>query len=635
MAETLTENLRLSKRDTGDLNWGAGANANLELLDKHGQLKLLRPPRTLLATLGSGSVGANLTGSTTYFYKVTAINAAGETTENQIPAILESQVTQPVTSVPVILQWETVKGATGYRVYKAASTGTEKFLAEVTGESSSTYTDNGNTAVNSGISVPTVNTARMSVAKIIAGSGITVSPPDGTGDVTIQAAGSGVASLKKTGDPGAALTGNVTLEQGTGLLLTQDNPNNKITLANAGVTGVRKLGEASPLAGDVKLEQGTGITLTQDGPNNKITIAAAAGGGASGYATVVVAAPSGNATTDTSNINTALTTAATNGGTVQLREGTYQINATLNIPTKVTLRGMGRSATILKGQAALDSGSNSLIISMAGNTGLQDLTVDMALVTGSFDRTDLRAIASNFQVIDCNFDSLKSQGFGVAHPTDLLPFISNWIFRGCNWSNWTDTAIRCGNPNADVRIEQCRFTGNSSDDIFMPSGNGSQRWVITNCVGDNVRMVVNGIMPPKSAMSNCSWSLSGFQHAVTLGADCSLVNCIIVNPSSNAILTVVILDTSATGCVVSGNRLISGSAGRGIWAFGSNHTIAGNRITASIGMVIDGGNNCITGNRAEAGAITLSSGVSGNVVVGNKATITDNSGQTNTIASNG
>src|ERR1700754_5174897 len=97
MAETLTDNLKLSKRDTGDLNWGAGANSNLDLLDKHAQLKLLRPPRTLLASLGSGSVGANLTGNTNYFYKVTAINAVGETTENQIPSAVEAQVTEPVT----------------------------------------------------------------------------------------------------------------------------------------------------------------------------------------------------------------------------------------------------------------------------------------------------------------------------------------------------------------------------------------------------------------------------------------------------------------------------------------------------------------------------------------------------------
>ena len=48
----------LAKRDTGDLNWGAGHNVNLDLLDAHAQQGTLRPPRTLLATLGSGAVGA-------------------------------------------------------------------------------------------------------------------------------------------------------------------------------------------------------------------------------------------------------------------------------------------------------------------------------------------------------------------------------------------------------------------------------------------------------------------------------------------------------------------------------------------------------------------------------------------------
>jgi len=112
MAETYTEKLKLSKRDTGDLNWGQGANANLEVMDRHGQQATLRPPRTLSASLGSGGVGGNLLANTTYFYKVTAVNAAGETTEEQVPAVVEAQVTQPAVPLPVILQWETVKGAT-------------------------------------------------------------------------------------------------------------------------------------------------------------------------------------------------------------------------------------------------------------------------------------------------------------------------------------------------------------------------------------------------------------------------------------------------------------------------------------------------------------------------------------------
>ncbi|MBI4369251.1 MAG: hypothetical protein HY547_03365 [Elusimicrobia bacterium] len=189
MAETFTDKLKLSKRDTGDLNWGAGENANKDLIDQHIQLATLRPPRTLLASLGSGAVGVNLSGSTTYFYKATAFNAAGETTENQVPFVVETQVTEPSTPVPVILQWETVKGASGYRIYKSTITGQEKFLAEVTGESTLTYTDTGNTATNGAISVPAQNTARASVSKIVAGANVTISPPDGTGDVTVNASG--------------------------------------------------------------------------------------------------------------------------------------------------------------------------------------------------------------------------------------------------------------------------------------------------------------------------------------------------------------------------------------------------------------------------------------------------------------
>ena len=630
MAESLTDNLKLSKRDTGDLNWGAGANSNLELLDKHAQLKLLRPPRTILASLGAGAVGANLVASTTYFYKITAINAAGETTENVTPVVIEAQVAEPGTPVPVILQWETVKGATGYRIYKSSATGTEKLLVEVAGEATATYTDNGNAAVNSGISVPATNTARMAVSKIIAGSGITVTPTDGTGDVTIQSSGSGVASLKKTGDPGAALTGNVTLEQGTGLQLTQDNPNSKITLANAGVTGVRQQGAASPLVGDVKLDSGTGITLTQDGVNNKIIIAASGGsGGGTGYASVVVAAPSGNATTDTGNINTAMSSIATNGGTAQLREGTYQINANLSIPAKVTLRGMGRGATVLKGQTALDSGNVAIITLAGANTGLKDLTVDCSLLTGGANRGDIAINASDFEIADCFFDAMKNQGLFFASS------IARGLIHGCTFRNWSDVTMRADTSVTDIRIAHCGFLTTTFGDAFL-LGNTCARWVFTNCTGDGIRIVFNSAMPPKSSMTNCAWNLGGFMSGLTMGPDCVLSGCTIVNPSTNANVACVVINSGDSNALVIGNRLIGGSPGKGIWAFGSNHTFVGNRITAaSAGIQLEGSGNAVSGNRIETGAIVLQPGVSGNNVVGNKSTVTDSSGQSNVIANNG
>jgi len=331
MAEIFTDKLKLTKRDTGDLNWGAGHNANLDLLDAHAQQGTLRPPRTLLATLGSGAVGSELLGNTIYFYKVTAINDAGETTENKVPSVLEAQVSQPVIPLPVILQWEIVKGAVGYRIYKSTSSGTEKFLAEVTGESTTNYTDTGNTATNGVISVPASNTARTSVRKIIGGSGISVSPSDGTGDVTIE------------------------------------------STASAGVVGIRKLGNGTTLVGDVKLE-GTGIvTITQDDANNKIQIGAT-GGGASGYASAVVAAPTGVAATDTANIQTSLNAVGSlGGGIVQLREGTYVINATLSMPSRTTLQGQGVHGTTIRADNAMDYIG---MISASGYNTLRDVTID-------------------------------------------------------------------------------------------------------------------------------------------------------------------------------------------------------------------------------------------------------------------
>lgn len=193
MAETFTDKLKLSKRDTGDLNWGPSHNSNFDLLDAHAQQGTLRPPRTLLATLGSGAVGSELVGNTTYFYKITSINDAGETTESKIPFVLEAQVTQPGVPLPVLIQWEQAKGATGYRIYKSTASGQERFLAEILGESTQNYTDTGNISTNNSIPVPPINMAFTSVRRIIAGVGIALNPTHGTGDVTINLSGGGLS----------------------------------------------------------------------------------------------------------------------------------------------------------------------------------------------------------------------------------------------------------------------------------------------------------------------------------------------------------------------------------------------------------------------------------------------------------
>ncbi|MCX5786059.1 MAG: glycosyl hydrolase family 28-related protein [Elusimicrobia bacterium] len=430
MAETFTDKLKLSKRDTGDLNWGQGANANLEAIDAHVQQAFLRPPRTTLATLGSGAAGANLLGNTAYFYKVTAVNAAGETTEGKIPATVEAQVTQPTTPLPVIIQWEIAKGATGYKIYKSTATDQEKFLASVSGESTVTYTDTGNTATNPAISVPTANTAS------IAGS---------NEHVIFNDAG--------------AISGNDKL---------------KFTKASGLLT----------LTGQIKIvdgQQGSGKVLMSDA-NGLAAWQAAAGGG--GYSTTVVPAPTGVAATDTANIQTALNAKGvyTGASTVVLREGTYIINATLNIPDNTILKGQGINATIIKADAALGAVP---IISHIGNgtyIELRDFKVNCFF-------SGRGAVASNDISLSGRLTRLERIGL-IGHTASTGAYsairlvcgssaVGGSVIRDCEFQAMGDMGSAgpaCGNGYISansVLIQGCVFRASSGDITLIHGSPGT------------------------------------------------------------------------------------------------------------------------------------------------------------------
>src|SRR3989304_5965331 len=137
MANSYTSILQLAKPAAGDVDWDDEVNGNSNKLDTLLWQKFLTPTREVTATvLGSGSVGPNLSPSTQYFYRVTALSAFGET-----DTVIEASATQGLTARPIQVNWVAVAGATGYKVYKGTTTGVLFLLATL--GVTTTYTDDG------------------------------------------------------------------------------------------------------------------------------------------------------------------------------------------------------------------------------------------------------------------------------------------------------------------------------------------------------------------------------------------------------------------------------------------------------------------------------------------------------------
>ena len=87
-------------------------------------------PMTIPSSLsvGSPTAGGSLAASTTYYYEVTAIDSAGgETTvSNQA-----SGTTGASPDLQLPLTWTAVPGASGYRIYRSTTSGSEVYLTTV------------------------------------------------------------------------------------------------------------------------------------------------------------------------------------------------------------------------------------------------------------------------------------------------------------------------------------------------------------------------------------------------------------------------------------------------------------------------------------------------------------------------
>jgi peptidoglycan/xylan/chitin deacetylase (PgdA/CDA1 family) len=110
------------------------------------------PRPTLNSAVGS-PLGGTLSAAT-YFYRLTATSATGETTPS---GEISASTSGPNGSVT--LRWSAATGATGYRIYRSTAAGSETLLASV--GNVTTYSDTGSTTPGSA-SPPTSNTASRS-----------------------------------------------------------------------------------------------------------------------------------------------------------------------------------------------------------------------------------------------------------------------------------------------------------------------------------------------------------------------------------------------------------------------------------------------------------------------------------------
>lgn len=98
--------------------------------------------------------GGTIPSGTTYYYKITGLNATGETTGS-----LEVSGTTTVNNSSIVLTWTALPGATGYKIYRSTTTGSygaSSLLTTIGSGLTVTYTDTG-TATSSG-TLPSVNT---------------------------------------------------------------------------------------------------------------------------------------------------------------------------------------------------------------------------------------------------------------------------------------------------------------------------------------------------------------------------------------------------------------------------------------------------------------------------------------------
>jgi hypothetical protein len=172
----------------------------------------------------------------------------------------------------------------------------------------------------------------------------------------------------------------------------------------------------------------------------------------SGTYVAYVPAPTGVATTDTANLQSALMALGSKGGEVYLQPGTYSVNATLTLGYPINFGGAGRSTII----STSTDGLNILSIQSDG-CSISDLTIQSTVASPTSGAliqlySGARAILQDLQLTGGwdGIDVLNAYGWSLRNVR-----LNNWINYGLYWQSITtpdrgDNAIVASSFDSNV-----------------------------------------------------------------------------------------------------------------------------------------------------------------------------------------
>jgi len=414
----------------------ANVTAALLLKDQSASGAAALPAPTV--TLGATATTGGTFTAGTYYWKVTATNAQGETTgSNEVTATLAASGTQ-------IINWVAVPGATGYRVYRGAATGTGALITTL--GAVTTYTDTGTTG--SATTVPTSNTTSSVTTPLntlqvsasssgVWGNQVTVAVTVAASTFTITAVGpNGTETSPALSSPADAVNWSSTsqyvrvLDQGSTSTAPANNPAAlAATPLAAGVDDTTNVSDAT-------MPADLAVHTTDYGPG-QVSVPGATTDLA--HQQIVAHATTNNrvALLDAVDTPTAVTlrTAAANtltgatDPTTSAHGGLFApwiqipgVPAGGPIPTAT--RTVPPSAMVAAGCARVDSGSNPNI-APAGDAGTSSYAIGVTQAYSDADRATLNAAGVNVARYFNGTARVKLYGFRTLS-ADPLHIQMNW-----------------------------------------------------------------------------------------------------------------------------------------------------------------------------------------------------------------